>query len=123
MPKQLSRLAAPAADPGLFRFGVASTRGRYGGSSPIAVCWSIRLLAIVSAVMCTSSAWAFDAAHILHIADVIARRDHSLGVQWHEAQPNNQLTWADCTIVGRSWLAVQQVIPNQPGRTEEIGKQ
>jgi hypothetical protein len=85
--------------------------------------WFIRLLAIVSAAMWTSSVAAFDAGHILHTADVIARRGHSPGIHWHEAQPNNQLAWTDCTIVDKSRPAPRQVIPLQPDLTEEIGKQ
>jgi len=57
-------------------------------------------LRLATALTCTSSAAAFDAAHNLHPADVISRRGHSLGVRWHEARPNSHAATIDCTFLG-----------------------
>ena len=85
---------------------------------------SLHLLArLVIAVTCTSSAAAFDAAHVLHTADLISQRGHLLGAQRHEAKPNGQPSSTDCALLGNTQPAAQQEIPVQPGRTEEIGKQ
>jgi hypothetical protein len=76
----------------------------------------MRLIArLAVAAMCTSSAAAFDVAHVLHAADAIARRGHLLEIEQYQSSPNR-----------RSWSAVTQAppsfIPTQPEQ-EEIGKQ
>jgi hypothetical protein len=93
--KHSSRLSALAVYRRAFWFNLAPTRGRSGGSSRITVRFLHLSARLAIAVTCTSSAAAFDAAHILHKAVVISERCHSLGVQWHEAKSSSQPVSAD----------------------------
>src|SRR5260370_6011006 len=66
-----SRLTSPGL------FGLTLTRGRSEARSPIALRWTIHLLARLGiAAMCTGSAAAFDAGHIFRAAGVIAGHTH-----------------------------------------------
>ena len=67
------------------------------------------------AAMCTSSAAAFDVAHVYHAADAIARRGHLLEIGRYQASPNRR-SLSPVTRAPRSF------IPAQPEQ-EEIGKQ
>jgi hypothetical protein len=74
-----------------------------------AVRWSIHLLVrIVIAVTCSSPAAAFDAAHLLHTADVMLRHGHSLAIRGHEAGSNSQPDTTGCALGGKSPFAAQQ---------------
>jgi hypothetical protein len=81
------------------------------------------LVRLVIAVTCNSPATAFDAAHVLHAADVMLRHGHSLTVRRHETKSNSQPATTGCALHGKPWLATQQEGAFQPNETEELGRQ
>jgi hypothetical protein len=112
---------AAAADPCAFCFITAL---RSGSSSPTVVRWSIHLLVrLVIAVTCNSPAAAFDAAHVLHAADVMLGHGHPLAVGRRETESNSQPATTGCALPGKSWLAAQQEGAFRPNETEELGRQ
>ena len=121
MSTYLSGLPAAAADPRDFCF-ITTLKG--GGSVRAAVGWSIHLLVrLVIAATCNSPAAAFDAAHLLHAADVMVRHGHSLAVRRPEARSDGQTATTGCALGGKSSLAAQQEGAFQPNETEELGRQ
>ena len=121
MSTYLSGLPAAAADPRAFCF-ITALKG--GSCSRAAVRWSIHLLVrIVIAATCNSPAAAFDAAHVLHAADVMLRHGHSIAVRWRKARSNSQPETTGCASGGKSGLAAQQEGAFQPNETEEFGRQ
>jgi hypothetical protein len=117
----LSGVPAAAAEPRAFCF-ITALKG--SSSSQAAVRWSIHLLVrLVIAVTCNSPAAAFDAAHVLHAADVMLRHGHSLAVRRLEARSNSQPATTGCALRGKSGLAAQQEGAFQPYETEELGRQ
>jgi hypothetical protein len=110
-----------AADPRAFCF---ITAVKAGICSRAAMRWSIHLLVgLVIAATCNSPAAAFDAAHVLHAANVMLRHGYSLAVRRREARSNSQPAATDCALRGKSWLAAQQEGAFQPNETEELGRQ
>jgi hypothetical protein len=102
----LSGLPAAAADPRGFCF-ITALKG--GSSARAAVRWSIHLLVrIVIAATCNSAAAAFDAAHLLHAAEVMLRHGYSLAVRRREARSNSQPAATGCALPGKSSFAAQQ---------------
>ena len=96
----------------------------FGSSARAAVRWSIHLLVrLVIAATCNSPAAAFDAAHVLHAAEVMLRHGHSLAVRRREARSNSQPTTTGCALPGKSSFAAQQEGAFQPKETEELGRQ
>lgn len=86
--------------------------------------WCVRLLVrLVIAVTCSSPAAAFDAAHVLHAADVMLRQGHSLASRQQEARSNSQPVTTGCALRGKSGLGAQQEGAFQPYETEELGRQ
>ena len=121
MSTYLSGLPAAAADPRAFCF-ITALKG--GSSVRAAVRWSIRLLVrLVIAATCNSPAAAFDAAHVLHAAEVMLRHGHSLAVRRREARSNSQPATTGCALPGKSSFAAQQEGAFQPNETEEFGRQ
>jgi hypothetical protein len=117
----LSRVAAAAAEPRAFCF-ITALKG--DSASRAAVRWRIHLLVrLVIAVTCSSPAAAFDAAHVLHAADVMLRHGHALAVRRHEAGSNSQPATTGCALGGKSGLAAQPEGAFQPYETEELGRQ
>ena len=116
MSKYLSGLPAAAAD-----FITALKGGR---SAQAAVRWSIHLLVrIVIAATCNSAATAFDAAHLLHAAEVMLRHGYSFAVRRGEARSNSQPAASGCALPGKSSFAAQQAGAFQPNETQELGRQ
>ena len=121
MSTYLSGVAAAAAEPRAFCFLTALKRG---SASRAAVRWCIHLLVgLVIAVTCSSPAAAFDAAHVLHAADVMLRHGHALAVRRHEARSNSQPATTGCALPGKSSFAAQQEGAFQPNETEELRRQ
>jgi hypothetical protein len=117
----LSGLPAAAADPRAFCF-ITALKG--GSSARAAVRWSVHLLVrLVSAATRNSPAAAFDAAHVLHAAEVMLRHGHSLAVRRREARSNSQSATTGCALPGKSSFAAQQQRAFQPNETEEFGRQ
>ena len=117
----LSGLPAAAADPRAFCF-ITALKG--GSSARAAVRWSIHLLVrLVIAATCNGPAAAFDAAHLLHAAEVMLRHGHSLAVRRREARSNSQPAMTGCALPGKSSFAAQQEGAFQPNETEELGRQ
>jgi hypothetical protein len=117
----LSGQPAAAADSRAFCF-ITALKG--GSSARAAVRWSIHLLVrIVIAATCNSAAAAFDAAHLLHAAEVMLRHGHSLAVRRREARSNSQPATTGCALPGKSSFAAQQEGAFQPNETEELGRQ
>lgn len=81
------------------------------------------LVGLVIAATCNSPAAAFDAAHVLHAADVMLRHGYALAVRRHEARSNNQPAMTGCVLRGKSGLAAQPEGAFQPYETEELGRQ
>ena len=68
-----------------------------GSSARAALRWSIHLLVrLVIAATCNSPAAAFDAAHVLHAAEVMLRHGYSLAVRRREARSNSQPAATGC---------------------------
>lgn len=121
MSTYLSGLPAAAADPRAFCFITALKGGSFART---VVRWSIHLLVrLVIAVTCSSPAAAFDAAHVLHAADVMLRHDYSLASRQQEARSNSQPVTTGCALRGKSGLAAQPEGAFQPYETEELGGQ
>ena len=81
-----------------------------------AVRWSIHLLVrLVIAATCNSPAAAFDAAHVLHAAEVMLRHGHSVALRRREARSNSQPATTP--------FAAQREGAFQPNETEELGRQ
>ena len=121
MSTYLSGVPAAAAEPRASCF-ITALKG--GSSARAAVRWSIHLLVrLVSAATCNSPAAAFDAAHVLHAADVMLRHGHSIAVRWRKARSNSQPETTGCASGGKSGLAAQQEGAFQPNETEEFGRQ
>jgi hypothetical protein len=117
----LSGVPAAAAEPRAFCF-LTALKG--GSASRAAVRWSIHLLVrLVIAATCNSPAAAFDAAHVLHAADVMLRHGHSLAAPRREARSNSQPATTGCALPGKSGLAAQPEGAVQPYETEELGRQ
>jgi hypothetical protein len=117
----LSGLPAAAAEPRAFCF-ITALKG--GSSVRAAVRWSIHLLVrLVFAATCNSPAAAFDAAHVLHAAEVMLRHGHSLAVRRREARSNSQPVTTGCALPGKSGLAAQPEGAFQPYETEGLGRQ
>ena len=88
MSTYLSDAPAATADPRVFCF-ITALKG--GSAARAAVRWSIHLLVrLVIATTCNSAAAAFDAAHVLHAAEVMLRQGHSLAVRRRDARSNSQ---------------------------------
>jgi hypothetical protein len=81
------------------------------------------LVRLVIAATCNSPAAAFDAAHVLHAADVMLRHGHSLAVRRHEARSNSQPATTGSALGGKLGLAAQPEGAFQPHETEELGRQ
>jgi hypothetical protein len=121
MSTYLSGVPAAAAEPRAFCF-ITALKG--GSASRAAVGWFIHLLVrLVIAATCNSPAVAFDAAHLLHAAEVMLRHGHSLAVRRREARSNSQPVTTGCALPGKSGLAAQPKGAFQPYETEELGRQ
>ena len=121
MSTYLSGVPAAVADLRAFCFITALKAGSY---SRAAVRWSIHLLVgLVIAATCNSPAAAFDAAHVLHAANVMLRHGYWLAVRRRDARSNSQPASAGCALGGKSWLAAQPEGAFQPNETEELGGQ
>ena len=96
----------------------------FGSSARAAVRWSIHLLVrLVIAATCNSPAAAFNAAHLLHAAEVMLRHGHSLAVRRREARSNSQPAATGCALHGKSSFDAQKEGAFQPNQTEELGRQ
>jgi hypothetical protein len=119
--RYLSGVPTAVADPRAFCFITAL---KDGSASRAAVRWSIHLLVrLVIAATCSSPAAAFDAAHVLHAADIILQHGHSLAVRRRETRSNSQPATTGCALPGKSSFAAQQEGAFQPNETEELGRQ
>jgi hypothetical protein len=110
----LSGLPAAVAEPRAFCF-ITALKG--ASCSRAAVRWSIHLL--VGLVIAVT----YDAAHVLHAADVMLRHGHSLDVRRREARSNSQPATTGYALRGKSGLAAQPEGAFQPDETEELGRQ
>jgi hypothetical protein len=118
--KYLSGVPTAVADPRAFSFITALKGGSFART---AARWCVHLLVrLVIAVTCSSPAAAFDAAHVLHAADVMLRHGHSLAIR-QEARSNSQPVTTGCALRGKSGLGTQQEGAFQPYETEELGRQ
>ena len=105
MSTYLSGVPTAVADPRAFSLITALKGGSFART---AARWCVHLLVrLVIAVTCSSPAAAFDAAHVLHAADVMLRHSHSLAIRRQEARSNSQPVTTGCALRGKSWLTAQ----------------
>ena len=117
----LSGVPTAVADPRAFCFITALKGGSFART---AARWCVHLLVrLVIALACSSPAAAFDAAHVLHAADVMLRHGHSLAIRQQEARSNSQPATTGCALRAKSGLGAQPEGAFQPYETEEFGRQ
>jgi hypothetical protein len=117
----LSGVPTAVADPRAFCFITASKGGSFARTASR---WCFHLLVrLVITVTCSSPAAAFDAAHVLHAADVMLRHGQSLAIRQQETRSNSQPVTTGCALRGKSGLGAQQEGAFQPNETEELGRQ